>query len=71
MNVSLKVFYLFDFGLVWFFVHFQAVVDAQSVKRTKFCFYIFLQAKNQYGRHGEIWVWLYKWLYSSETVDIC
>ncbi len=37
-----------------FFVHFQAVVDAQSVKRTNFCFYIFLQAKNQYGRHGEI-----------------
>ncbi len=36
MNVSLKVFYLFDFGLVWFFVHFQAVVDAQSVKRTNF-----------------------------------
>ncbi len=54
-----------------FFIHFRAVVDAQSVKKTNFCFYVFLWAKNQYGWHGEIWVWLYKWLYSSEMVDIC
>ena len=36
VNVSLKVFYLFDFSHVWFFIHFWAVVDAQSVKRTNF-----------------------------------
>ena len=28
-----------------FFIHFQGVVDAQSVKRTNFCFYVFLQQK--------------------------
>ncbi len=56
------------FGL---FIHFGAVIDALSVKRTNFCFYVFLWPKNQYGQHGEIWVWLYKWLYSSEMVDIC
>ncbi len=54
-----------------FFIHFQAVVDAQSVKRTNFWFYMFLQPKKQYGWHGEIWVWLYKWLYNSEMVNIC
>ncbi len=54
-----------------FFIHSRAVVDARSVKRTNFWFYMFLQPKNQYGWHGEIWVWLYNWLYSSEKVDIC
>ncbi len=53
-----------------FFIHFWAVVDAQSVKRTNFWFYVFLQPKNQYGQHGKIGVWLYKWLKSSEMVDI-
>ncbi len=56
------------FGL---FIHFWVVDNTQSVKRTYFWFYVFLQAKNQYGWHGEIRVWLYKWLCSSETVDIC
>ncbi len=27
--------------------------------------------KNQYGWYGEIGVWLYKWLYNLEMVDIC
>ncbi len=71
VNASLKVFYLFNLVMFGFFIHFRAVVDARSVKRTNFCFYVFLRAKNQYGQHGEIWVWLYKWLYSLETVDIC
>ncbi len=54
-----------------FFIHVRDVVDSQSVKRTNFCFYMFSWPKKQYGYHGEIWVWLYKWLCSSETVDIC
>ncbi len=56
------------FGL---FIHFQAVVDAWSVNRTNFWFCVFLWPKNQYGWHCEIWVWLYKWLKSSEMVHIC
>ena len=56
-----------------FFIHFWAVVYAQSVKKNEFFwFYGFLQPKkNQYGQHGEIGVWLYKWLYSLEIVDLC
>ncbi len=54
-----------------FFIHFQAVVYTQSVKGTKFWVYMFLQPKNQYGWYGEIGVWLYKWVYSLETVDFC
>ncbi len=37
VNTSLKVFYLFDFShVLFFFIHFQAVVYAQSVKRMNF-----------------------------------
>ncbi len=59
------------FVTFWFFIHFWAVVYAWSVKRINFWFCGFLQPKNQYGWHGEIGVWLYKWLYSSKTVDFC
>ncbi len=71
VNASLKCSICSILVMFGFFHHFWAVVDAQSVKRTNFYLYIFLRPKNQYGQHGEIWVWLYKLLYSSEMVDIC
>ena len=36
VNVSLKVFCLFDLVMFGFFIYFWAVVDAQGVKRTNF-----------------------------------
>ncbi len=71
MNVSLKVFYLFDFGHVWFFHSLLGCSWCTMCQKNKLLILCILQPKNQYGWHGEIGVWLYKWLYSTEMVDIC
>ncbi len=71
MNTNLKVFYLFNVGQVFFFIHFWAIIYAQSAKRMNCCFLQVFMAKNQYGQHGEIGVLLYKWLYGLEMVELC
>ncbi len=72
VNVSLKVFYLFNFSHVWFFHSLLGCSWCMKCQKNKYLvLHVFMAKKKQYGWHGKIGAWLYNWLYSSEMIDIC
>ncbi len=71
-NTSFKVFCLFNISCVCFFWSLlNCSLHTKCQKNKILILWVFTAKKNQYGWHGEIRVWLYKWLYSLEMVDFC